>query len=97
MTRVELDAVTVAYGDTTALHEVSLSIEDGEFFTLVGPSGCGKTTTLRTIAGFETPTEGSVRFGDRDVTPMPPEARGVGVVFQNYATFSATVMCGNSA
>jgi len=97
MTRVELDAVTVAYGDTTALHEVSLSIEDGEFFTLVGPSGCGKTTTLRTIAGFETPTEGSVRFGDRDVTPMPPEARDVGVVFQNYALFPHMTVAENVA
>ncbi|NHN43369.1 ABC transporter ATP-binding protein [Halorubellus sp. JP-L1] len=87
MTRLELDAVSVEYGDTTALEDVSLSIRDGEFFTLVGPSGCGKTTTLRTIAGFEQPTTGAVRFGERDVTAVPPEDRGVGVVFQNYALF----------
>jgi thiamine transport system ATP-binding protein len=87
MTGVELDGVTVAYGDTTALEDVSLSVADGEFFTLVGPSGCGKTTTLRAIAGFERPTSGHVRFGNRDVTATPPEERGVGVVFQNYALF----------
>jgi len=97
MTRVELDAVTVAYGDTTALHDVSLSIEDGEFFTLVGPSGCGKTTTLRTIAGFETPTSGRVLFGERDVTTTPPEERGVGVVFQNYALFPHMTVAENVA
>jgi len=97
MTSVDLDAVTVAYGDTTALHEVSLSIRDGEFFTLVGPSGCGKTTTLRAIAGFERPTSGRVLFGDRDVTATPPEERGVGVVFQNYALFPHMTVAENVA
>ncbi|MFC6952639.1 ABC transporter ATP-binding protein [Halorubellus litoreus] len=87
MTDLTLDDVSVTYGDTTALDSVSLSIADGEFFTLVGPSGCGKTTTLRTIAGFERPSAGSVRFADRDVTGLPPEDRDVGVVFQNYALF----------
>ena len=97
MTGVELDAVTVAYGDTTALHDVSLSNRDGEFFTLVGPSGCGKTTTLRAIAGFERPTNGRVRFGERDVTATPPEDRGVGVVFQNYALFPHMTVAENVA
>jgi thiamine transport system ATP-binding protein len=97
MTGVELDAVTVAYGDAVALHDVSLSIADGEFFTLVGPSGCGKTTTLRAIAGFERPTNGHVRFGDRDVTGTPPEDRGVGVVFQNYALFPHMTVAENVA
>jgi thiamine transport system ATP-binding protein len=87
MTDLTLDAVSVTYGSTTALDSVSLSIADGEFFTLVGPSGCGKTTTLRAIAGFERPSSGHVRFGDRDVTRLPPEDRDVGVVFQNYALF----------
>ena len=87
MTDLTLDDVSVTYGSTTALDSVSLAVRDGEFFTLVGPSGCGKTTTLRTIAGFERPSAGSVRFGDRDVTRLPPEARDVGVVFQNYALF----------
>ncbi|EMA29864.1 ABC transporter ATP-binding protein [Haloarcula japonica] len=84
---VELDGVTRRYGETTAVGDLSLSIQDGEFFTLVGPSGCGKTTTLRLIAGFEDPTQGGIRFGGESVTGVPPEDRDVGVVFQNYALF----------
>ncbi|MDS0222668.1 ABC transporter ATP-binding protein [Haloarcula sp. S1AR25-5A] len=84
---VELDGVTRRYGETTAVEDLSLSVREGEFFTLVGPSGCGKTTTLRLIAGFEDPTQGEVRFGDESVTGVPPEDRDVGVVFQNYALF----------
>ncbi len=84
---IELDGVTRRYGPTTAVEDVSLSVRDGEFFTLVGPSGCGKTTTLRLIAGFETPTEGTIRFGGEDVSGTAPEDRNVGVVFQNYALF----------
>ena len=88
MTRgVELDGVSVAFGDVSALEDVSVSVEDGEFFTLVGPSGCGKTTTLRTVAGFETPDSGTVRIGGEDVTTTPPEERDVGIVFQSYALF----------
>lgn len=70
-----------------ALRDVDLTIRDGEFFALVGPSGCGKTTTLRTIAGFETPTTGRVTFNGDDITDVPPERRDVGIVFQNYALF----------
>jgi thiamine transport system ATP-binding protein len=84
---VELEGVTVRFGGVRALADVSLSVADGEFFTLVGPSGCGKTTTLRTVAGFEAPDAGVVRIGGRDVAGVPPEARGVGVVFQSYALF----------
>ncbi|MEZ3145065.1 ABC transporter ATP-binding protein [Halobaculum sp. MBLA0143] len=84
---VTLSGVRKAYGDTVALDDVDVEIGAGEFFTLVGPSGCGKTTTLRTIAGFERPTRGTVRIDGRDVTGVPPEARGVGVVFQHYALF----------
>ncbi|TYL39110.1 ABC transporter ATP-binding protein [Natronococcus pandeyae] len=84
---LELESVTKRYAETTAVDGVSLSVREGEFFTLVGPSGCGKTTTLRLIAGFESPTEGSVRFHGEDVTGTPPEERDVGVVFQNYALF----------
>jgi len=87
MVSIHLDDLGKRYGDTTALESVDLDIADGEFFTLVGPSGCGKTTTLRTVAGFEAPTEGTVRFGDRDVAGVPPEDRDVGVVFQSYALF----------
>ncbi|MDZ5812809.1 ABC transporter ATP-binding protein [Halorubrum sp. AD140] len=84
---VELDGVTKRYGDATAVDDVSLRVREGEFFTLVGPSGCGKTTTLRLIAGFEAPTEGTVRFGGESVAGVPPEDRDVGVVFQSYALF----------
>ena len=85
--RVDLDGVSKRYGPTTALEGVSLSVADGEFFTLVGPSGCGKTTTLRLLAGFEEPTGGAVRFDGTDVAGVPPEDRGVGIVFQSYALF----------
>ncbi|KAB1197692.1 MULTISPECIES: ABC transporter ATP-binding protein [Haloferax] len=85
--KLELDGVSKRYGTATALDSVSLSVEEGEFFTLVGPSGCGKTTTLRCIAGFESPTDGTVRFDGESMDGVPPEARGVGVVFQNYALF----------
>jgi thiamine transport system ATP-binding protein len=84
---VSLDGVTRRYGETTAVSDLSLSVREGEFFTLVGPSGCGKTTTLRLIAGFEEPTAGTVRFGGESVAGVPPEDRDVGVVFQNYALF----------
>lgn len=87
MSRLHLDDVAVRFGDTTALDGVTLDVRDGEFFTLVGPSGCGKTTTLRAVAGFQEPTGGTVRFGDADVSGVPPEDRDVGVVFQNYALF----------
>jgi len=84
---LSLEGVTKRYGETTAVDDLSLSVRAGEFFTLVGPSGCGKTTTLRLIAGFETPTAGSLTFGGVDVTGVPPEDRDIGVVFQNYALF----------
>ncbi|SFR42097.1 ABC transporter ATP-binding protein [Halogeometricum limi] len=87
MVDLELDAVRKSYGGAAALSEVSLSIRDGEFFTLVGPSGCGKTTTLRLVAGLETPTDGVVRFGGENVSDTPTEDRDVGLVFQNYALF----------
>jgi thiamine transport system ATP-binding protein len=84
---VALDGVSVTFGGVTALRDVSIAVEDGEFFTLVGPSGCGKTTTLRAIAGFETPVDGHVRIGGRRVDSVPPEERDVGIVFQNHALF----------
>ncbi|MFO7927729.1 MAG: ABC transporter ATP-binding protein [Halobacteriota archaeon] len=85
--RVELDGVSKRYGETTALDSASITVEDGEFFTLVGPSGCGKTTTLRLLAGFEEPTDGTIRFDGESVSNLPPEARSVGLVFQSYALF----------
>jgi len=71
----------------TALGDVSISIRQGEFFTLLGPSGCGKTTLLRCIAGFETPTSGTIHLSGRDITHTPPNNRPVNTVFQSYALF----------
>ena len=84
---VELDGLTKRYDATTAIADVSVAVERGEFFTLVGPSGCGKTTTLRLIGGFESPSSGTIRFGGDDVAGLAPEDRNVGVVFQSYALF----------
>jgi len=74
-------------GEVYAARDVSLDVAPGEFVTLLGPSGCGKTTTLRMIAGFETPDEGQIAIGGEDVTGMPVERRNIGFVFQNYALF----------
>ena len=87
MVAIDLEGVRKAFDEAVALESVSLSVAEGEFFTLVGPSGCGKTTTLRTIAGLSTPTAGTVRFDDEDVSDVAVEDRNVGVVFQSYALF----------
>ncbi|MFB6361159.1 MAG: ABC transporter ATP-binding protein [Halobacteriales archaeon] len=86
-TGVELEDLTVKFGELVALDAVALSVEPGEFFTLVGPSGCGKTTTLRAIAGFEAPSAGTVRIAGQDMAGVPPEDRPIGIVFQQYALF----------
>lgn len=75
------------FGQTRAVADVSLDVAQGEFFGLLGPSGCGKTTTLRMIAGLEKPDSGSIEFQNADITNLPPERRGFGMVFQNYALF----------
>jgi len=84
---VELRDVSKHFGPVVAVDRVSLSIRDGEFFSLLGPSGCGKTTTLRLIAGFELPTEGEVYIGGALQGETPPYRRPVNTVFQNYALF----------
>jgi thiamine transport system ATP-binding protein len=94
---VELDDVSVAFGDVTAVDDVSLTVEQGEFFTLVGPSGCGKTTTLRAIAGLEALDAGTITIDGVDVTDQPPEDRPTGIVFQNYALFSHMTVSENVA
>ena len=87
MARVTLKHVTKRFGDVTVVRDLNLTIEDGEFFSLLGPSGCGKTTILRMIAGFEVPTAGEIYFGDREVSALPSNKRNTGMVFQNYALF----------
>ena len=79
MTAITLQGVTKRFGQTTAVDSVDLTIADGELFFLLGPSGCGKTTLLRMIAGFIEPTKGRIRFGDKDVTPLPPNRRNAGM------------------
>ena len=85
MVEIELKNLTKRFGEVTAADNINLTINDGEFFTLLGPSGCGKTTTMRMIAGLEFPTEGQVFFDDKDVTQLPSYERNTGMVFQNYA------------
>jgi ABC-type Fe3+/spermidine/putrescine transport system ATPase subunit len=84
---LSLQNISKRYGDTSAVADLSLDIERKEFFGLLGPSGCGKTTTLRMIAGLETPDSGQINFDGRDITRLSPERRGFGMVFQNYALF----------
>ncbi|MDR1211122.1 MAG: ABC transporter ATP-binding protein [Spirochaetaceae bacterium] len=74
-------------GETTAVNRISLDIADGELVTLLGPSGCGKTTTLRMISGFEYPTAGQIFIGGKDIAKVPPNKRGISMVFQSYALF----------
>lgn len=82
-----LDAVSKRYASARALDMLSLNVEPGELVSLLGPSGCGKTTTLRLIAGFEFPDTGTVHIGGVEVSALPPNKRGLGMVFQNYSLF----------
>jgi putative spermidine/putrescine transport system ATP-binding protein len=84
---VSLRGLVKRFGDVVAVAGVDLDLREGEFFALLGPSGSGKTTVLRLIAGFETPDEGSIELGGKDVTRLPPFARDVNTVFQDYALF----------
>jgi putative spermidine/putrescine transport system ATP-binding protein len=84
---VRVEGLRKRYGDVTAVDGVDLEIRRGEFFTMLGPSGSGKTTTLRVIAGFEQPDEGRIELRGRDVSSLPPYARDVNTVFQDYALF----------
>lgn len=84
---VRLEGITKSFGNFTAVNNLNVTIEDGTLAGLLGPSGCGKSTTLYMIAGLEKPTSGRIYFGDEDVTDLPPEKRGIGLVFQNYALY----------
>lgn len=85
MSELRLENLVARYGKVTALDRLNLTIKDGELVTLLGPSGCGKTTTLRSVSGFLKPDEGEIYIGNRNITDIPPEKRGIGLVFQNYA------------
>jgi putative spermidine/putrescine transport system ATP-binding protein len=87
MAFLDITGVRKAYGPQTVVHHVDLAIERGEFVSFLGPSGCGKTTTLRMVAGFETPSAGRVVIDGKDVTPLRPNQRNIGMVFQAYALF----------
>ena len=87
MTAVCFSSVSKSWDVATALHPTDLTLATGEFSVLLGPSGCGKTTTLRLIAGLESPTTGKIKIFDHDVTQVPSSQRGVSMVFQNYALF----------
>ncbi len=87
MGHIVLEGISHQYGDAPALENVDLEIKQGEFFTLLGPSGCGKTTILRILAGFLTPTQGKILLDGEEITHLPAQKRGMGVVFQNYALF----------
>jgi multiple sugar transport system ATP-binding protein len=85
--KIVLDGLTKSFKGPAAVYDLNLEIEDGEFMIIVGPSGCGKTTTLRMLAGFETPTSGRILIGDQVVNDVAPKDRDVAMVFQNYALF----------
>ena len=79
--------ITKRFGDAIAVDRLSLTVDKGEFVSLLGPSGCGKTTTLQMIAGFVEPSAGAILLAERDLTTIKPAARGLGIVFQSYALF----------
>ena len=94
---IEIDHVTKRFDDYIAVSDADFTIGAGEFFSMLGPSGCGKTTTLRMIAGFDTPTEGAIRLEGVDVSRVPPNKRNVNTVFQHYALFPHMTVWDNIA
>jgi len=98
MADLEIRGLTKIFpGGMRALDGLDLHVQDGEFFALLGPSGCGKTTLLRSIAGLETPNSGQIHIGGRDVTRLPPAARDVAMVFQDYALYPHMTVADNIA
>lgn len=94
---ITYDQVRVTFDDFVAIPKLDLTVNEGEFFTLLGPSGCGKSTALRVLAGFINPESGRLIVDGRDVTHLPPAKRGVGMVFQNYALFPSMSVWENIA
>ncbi len=97
MSDLTIQNISKKYGKTQVLNGLSITVKDGELLTLLGPSGCGKTTTLRCITGFLMPDKGRILIGDRDITDIPPEKRGIGLVFQNYALWPHMTISENLA
>ena len=87
MSSLHLHNLSKSFGDFRALAPIEIEIREGEFFSLLGPSGCGKTTLLRMIAGLEPPSSGTIIIDGVDMTPLPPQKRNIGIVFQSYALF----------
>jgi len=97
MAFLEISNLQKVYGTTHVVRDFNLDVAQGEFVSFLGPSGCGKTTTLRMVAGFETPSEGSIRIGGRDVVNLRPNQRNIGMVFQAYALFPNLTVAQNVA
>ena len=94
---IEIKNLQVKYDDFIAIDNISLNVEEGEFFTLLGPSGCGKTTALRAIAGFLNPSEGEININGKNIIPIPVEKRELGMIFQSYALFPTMTVYDNIA
>ncbi len=97
MAFLEISGLQKSYGATQVVRDFNLDVEKGEFVSFLGPSGCGKTTTLRMVAGFETPTTGSIRIDGHDVVNLKPNQRNIGMVFQAYALFPNLTVAQNVA
>ncbi len=101
MTSVRIDGLSKSFGGRKILHDLDLTVEAGESFTLLGPSGCGKTVLMRLLAGFDRPDAGTIRIGDRlvagDGADVPPDRRGLGMVFQDYAVWPHMSVADNVA
>ena len=94
---LELKSIRKEFPGFTAIENLDLKVPAGEFFALLGPSGCGKTTTLRLVAGLESPTKGKILIGKKDVTETKPHERPVNTVFQSYALFPHMTVLENVA
>jgi len=95
--RVAFAGLVKRYGEARVVDDITLAIEEGEFFTLLGPSGCGKTTLLRMVAGFTQPDAGDILFGERSILAVAPHRREIGMVFQSYALFPQMTVADNVA
>jgi len=97
MAILKVNNLSKSFGKVKAVREVTFEATEGKVLSLLGPSGCGKTTTLRCIAGFENPDRGEIYLDNRKITSIPPEKRGIGMVFQNYALWPHMTVYGNLA